>query len=84
MTTRTPIIRTHDRDAVVKFLRYLLDGFESGQIASYTSAFEVTGIGRHAVATNDPSMVPFDLSDIEPSSGETTPTPPTGPMRGKR
>lgn len=75
--TETPVIRTKDRDAVVRFLEYLVEGFRSGKISSYSSVFEISGIGRHCVTTNDPSAMPFDLSDLDPDA-----TPPTAP--GKR
>ncbi len=74
------IIRTSDRQSVLRFLRYLLDGFERGDISSYSSFFEVTGLGRHTVVTSDPSAeLPFDMSDV---TGDET--PPTAPAKGQK
>ena len=69
----TPIIRTNDRAAVIEFLEYLLKGFRAGNISGYESRFEPNGIGRHCVSTNDPSAVPFDLSDVEEDTPATAP-----------
>jgi hypothetical protein len=67
-----PIIRTGTRDAVIQFLEYLLEGFRAGHISGYTSMFEVTGVGRHCVTTDDPSAIPFDLSDVTGDSPALT------------
>ena len=64
-----PLIRTASREGVLKFLEYLIDGVRSGHVSSYTSAFLINGVGRHGVTTDDPSAIPFDLSDLE----DTTP-----------
>jgi hypothetical protein len=59
------IIRTQDRQSVLRFLRYLIEAFERGEVTSYSSYFEVTGAGRHTVVTDDPAGLGFDLSDLE-------------------
>jgi hypothetical protein len=76
----TPVIRTHDRASVVRFLRYLVEAFERGDVTSYSSMFEVTGIGRHSVVTSDAAdaMAQFDFSDVDEDA-----TPQTEPIRPK-
>ena len=71
-----PTYRTNYREGAIRFLKYLLHGLETGQIASYYSTCEPDGIGHHRVTTADASVVPFDLSDIEDEPILTSPETP--------